>query len=216
MYIITILAKHCSDKYIYYIGLIKTNLKSVLLVEINLDVAILYKIHIFKHQFLLNPIKPFRESKSSALAKLVLAPSRNSPMHPAPMLDKIRLEAVLLVAGIAGVGLQPIMDVHVVLQALPRGELLEADAAVKRAQPRVHSHVCPQVGLLGKSFEADATLVRPLAGVGPRMDDQLIGRGVEPSALVAEVAPEAGVGGPVGPQLGHHGPADVTEGSLGR
>jgi hypothetical protein len=150
----------------------------LLLVAIDFDVAILYKIHIFKHQILLNPIEPFRELKSSALAKLVLTPSRNSPMHPAPMLDKIRLEAVLLVAGIAGVGLQPIMDVHVVLKALPRGELLEADAAVKRSQPRVNSHVCPQVGLLGKSFEADATLVRPLAGVGPGMDDQLVGRGV--------------------------------------
>ncbi len=73
----------------------------MLLVAINLDVAILYKLHIFKHQFLLNPIEPFRESKSLALAKLVLTPSRNSPMHPASMLNKIRLEAVLLVAGIA-------------------------------------------------------------------------------------------------------------------
>jgi hypothetical protein len=87
--IISPFSSHCSDKNIYNIGFIKnkSEKRALHLVAIDFDVAILYKIHIFKHQFLLNPIEPFRESKSLALAKLVLSPNPFAKLSHAPGAD---------------------------------------------------------------------------------------------------------------------------------
>jgi hypothetical protein len=135
-------------------------------------------------------------------------------VHAPSVLNEVGLKPVLFIAAGAGVGLGPIVNVHMILQALLCAERLQADVALERLLARVNAHMRAQIGLLGEAFEAEGALVRSLAGVRAPVDDQLVGGGVELTAYEAEMAALTAMRGLMRAQLTHPLAADVAEGEL--
>jgi hypothetical protein len=131
-------------------------------------------------------------------------------VHAPSMLNKIGLKPVLFITAGAGVGLDPVVNVHVVLQALLRAERLQAGVALERLLARMNAHVRAQIGLLGEALEAHGALVRPLAGVRAAVDDQLVGGGVELTAYKTEMATRTAMRGLMDAQLAYPFAANVA------